>query len=284
MSADTQAVTFVAATPDGQIAGSVHGEETTGTSPVLLLHGGPGLTDYMSMLAPELDGRRWITYQQRGLAPSALDGPFTVERHVADAVAVIDALGVDRAVVLGHSWGGHLAMHLALARPERVAGLVIVDPLGAVGDGGAIEMGAELRKRLLPEAVGPYERLNERLESAPGDEDFLESLALLWPGYYADPPAAPPFPPFLRVSLAAYAGTFGSVGEHFAGGLTAKLRTVTTPAVFILGECSPMPLSQGQETAALFSNAQVDIAPGAGHFPWYEAPGCVAAALGTLAM
>jgi pimeloyl-ACP methyl ester carboxylesterase len=39
--------------------------------------------------------------------------------------------------VIGHSWGGHLAMHLAVRHPDRVLGLVIADPLGAVSDGGA---------------------------------------------------------------------------------------------------------------------------------------------------
>ncbi len=40
----------------GPIAGETHGEETAGAVPVLLMHGGPGMSDYMSMLAPELDG------------------------------------------------------------------------------------------------------------------------------------------------------------------------------------------------------------------------------------
>jgi hypothetical protein len=40
----------------------------------------------MDMLGPELDGWRAARYQQRGLAPSAVNGPFTVERHVAEFV------------------------------------------------------------------------------------------------------------------------------------------------------------------------------------------------------
>ena len=273
---------FGASTSEGLISGTVSSTvSSSGARSVLLLHGGPGITDYMAMLEPELDGWRWITYQQRGLPPSALNGPYTVEQHVADAVAVLDTLGIDRTVVLGHSWGGHLAMHLALAHPERVTGLVIVDPLGAVGDGGAPALGAELHRRLQPASAEKFALVSARLEGpAPTDDDFLESLSLLWPGYFADPPSAPPIPPFIRASLAAYAGTSASVGEHFAGDFAGKLRGVTTPAIFVLGERSPMPVSQGEATAALFSSADVDVIPGAGHLPWYEVPGCVAAALG----
>jgi pimeloyl-ACP methyl ester carboxylesterase len=54
---------------------------------------------------------------------------------------VLDALGVDRAVVAGHSWGSHLALQLAVAHPDRVAGLLIIDGPGVTGDGGVTEMG-----------------------------------------------------------------------------------------------------------------------------------------------
>ncbi|SRR5712691_2501633 len=132
----TSQQTFTANTTDGPIVGSVQGIG----APLLLLHGGPAMSDYTELLAPELTGWRWVKYQQRGLAPSAVGGPFSVVQHVADAVAVLDELGIDRAMVLGHSWGGYLALNLALAHPDRVTGLVIVDPLGAVDDGGVAEM------------------------------------------------------------------------------------------------------------------------------------------------
>jgi pimeloyl-ACP methyl ester carboxylesterase len=271
---------FVATTEAGPIAGSVSG---TGP-PLLLLHGGPGLSDYLDMLGPEVDGWRSIRYQQRGVAPSTAQGPFTVQRHVADATAVLDQVQVERAVLLGHSWGGHLALQVAVARPDRVAGLVIVDPLGAVGDGGVADLGQNLGGRLLPAAAARYGAVAARLAGPdPTDADGLESLALLWPGYFADPATAPPIPPHLRMSLAAYVGTSAAVAEHLAAGFGDQLSKVAGPAVFVLGERSPMPPSQGRQTAALLPDAEVRVIPGAGHLPWYEQPGCVAAALADLA-
>src|SRR5579872_6633951 len=171
--------TFAAGTPEGPISGHTGG---TG-APVLLLHGGPAISDYTDMLGPELGEWRWARYQQRGLPPSAVGGPFTVAKHVADAVAVLDTLGIEQAVVLGHSWGGHLALHLALVQPGRVAGLVIVDPLGAVGDGGVTEMGQELTARLSPAAATRLREVDARLEGPdPTDDDALASLTLVWPG------------------------------------------------------------------------------------------------------
>ena len=113
---------FLARVPEGGITGWLAGDGP----PVLVLHGGPGLSDYTASLADELgDAFRVIRYQQRGLAPSTASGPFDVGRHVADAIAVLDTAGVGPAYVVGHSWGGHLAMHLAVRHPGRVLGLVI---------------------------------------------------------------------------------------------------------------------------------------------------------------
>ncbi len=108
---------------------------------------------------------------------------------------------------------------------------------------------------------------------------MLESLRLLWPGYFADPPTAPPLPAFMRASVGAYGATFASVTEVQAGGLADRLGAIAAPAVFVLGEKSPMPVSQGEGTAARLLRAEVQLVPAAGHLPWHEQPGCVAAAL-----
>jgi proline iminopeptidase len=191
---------FVVETDAGPIAGHVSGSDAD--APLLLLHGGPSMTDYMELLGAEVAGWRGIRYQQRSLSPSATEGPFTIERHVADAVAVLDALGVGTAFVVGHSWGGHLALQLAVAHPDRVAGLLIIDSLGAVGDGGVAEMGQELVSRLLADAVPRYQQVAGRLSGPDGsDADMLEFLTLQWPGYFAQPETAPVLPPGMRTSL-----------------------------------------------------------------------------------
>ena len=79
--------------------------------PALVLHGGPGMgAENVVGLVEELDGLfETAVPQQRGLAPSTLEGPRDVETHVADAVAVLDQLAWDRPWLIGHSWGGHLA-------------------------------------------------------------------------------------------------------------------------------------------------------------------------------
>jgi pimeloyl-ACP methyl ester carboxylesterase len=72
----------------------------------------------MSVLAPDLRGRG---------ENAALPGPYGLATHVADLLAVLDHLDIERAVLVGHSMGAYVAARIAAEHPERAAGLVLVD-------------------------------------------------------------------------------------------------------------------------------------------------------------
>lgn len=261
--------------------GVIRGWRAGSGPPVLILHGGPGLSDYTTSLADELvDGFTVYRYQQRGLAPSTLDGPFTIETHVADAVAVLDAIDAPQVFLIGHSWGGHLAMHIAATHPDHLLGLVVVDPLGVVGDGGESDMVRIMAERTTPEAAARAAELDERAmrgEGTPGDA--MEAFSLVWPAYFATPEQAPPMPE-MRISLACYSETWESIhGELSRQTLAPLLGGFQAPTVFVLGAGSPIPPRHGVASAALIPGAKTDILDGCGHFLWLERPGVIRAAL-----
>jgi pimeloyl-ACP methyl ester carboxylesterase len=98
---------------------------------VLLLHGFPDSFLLWRNQVPALvdAGRRVIAPDLRGFGesdrPEAVEA-YAIRRSVADMVAVLDALGVERADVVGHDWGAGLAWALAAFVPERVERLVVM--------------------------------------------------------------------------------------------------------------------------------------------------------------
>jgi len=248
--------------------------------PVLLLHGGPGLGfGYLRELADELAQENDVAwYQQRGLDPSAAEGPYSVAADVADARRVLDALGWQRAYVVGHSWGGHLALHVAEAMPERLLGVLAVDPLGAIGDGRWPEFDEEIFRRT-PESVRERASEIDELSSAGEADDALAlaGMRLVWPAYFADPKLAPPMPA-LRIATERSAEMVPSIFAELPA-LEAGLPGIRIPVGFVHGSRSPMPLAASTDAADRIPGAWVEVVEGAGHFTWVEAPGAVLGAL-----
>jgi pimeloyl-ACP methyl ester carboxylesterase len=98
--------------------------------PVLLIHGSIVADAFKPMLSePALSGYQLITYHRRGFAGSSrARPPFSIPNQAADALALLDHLGVSRAHVVGHSYGGDIALQLAADHPDRVASLVLLEP------------------------------------------------------------------------------------------------------------------------------------------------------------
>jgi pimeloyl-ACP methyl ester carboxylesterase len=151
-----------------QLAYEIIGAEDA--AEVLLIHAGVNDRRSWHHVIERLSPRhRCVAFDQRGF------GETTYECEdgwspVADAVSVLDAAGVERAVVIACSMGGQAAIDLALAYPDRVAGLVLI--------------GTAIRGAPYPNpATGPTAELNARIEAADeaGDVEELGRLdAWMW--------------------------------------------------------------------------------------------------------
>jgi proline iminopeptidase len=112
----------------------IAGTSGPGTPPVLFLHGGPGYNSYSfaQLEGPPLEKQlRMIYLDQRGSGRS--ERPWTRDYKMTTLIEDIDALrrslGVDKLALIGHSFGGMLALEYASAHPDHVSKLVLVDIL-----------------------------------------------------------------------------------------------------------------------------------------------------------
>ncbi|MFJ4779464.1 alpha/beta fold hydrolase [Streptomyces sp. NPDC088762] len=136
--------------------------------PLLALHGGMSEGAAFAGLAEHLgDEWRIIAPDQRGHGDSDRAPHYRTEGFVADAVALLDHLGLDAPVtVLGYSLGGLTAVHLAAEHPDRVAALVNADSSIEVPLAGAPEAGR---------APAGFEFLDAMRYTAPTREELLEA-------------------------------------------------------------------------------------------------------------
>ena len=160
-----------------------------GGAPMLALHGLASSGHWYRRVAPYLTGEfRIVAPDQRGhgattQAPSGYDWQTLAE----DAIGLLDHLGIQRASVLGHSWGGHVASNLAMRFPDRVSKLVMID--GGFQDGHLMPTPTweAFRQRLSPRlVVGTREeylgRLAENLWFCWGDDLAEIALTMVYEG------------------------------------------------------------------------------------------------------
>jgi pimeloyl-ACP methyl ester carboxylesterase len=240
--------------------------DSTGTpdgADVLLIHAGVNDRRSWHHVVDRLGRRhRCVAYDQRGYGETAYE-PDDGWSPVADAVAVLDAAGVDRATVVACSMGGQTAIDLALAHPERVGGLVLI--------------GTAVRGASYPELhEGPTAELNARIEAAEaaGDLDELGRLdAWMWldgPGATEGRVSGPVRELFLdmnaRALRAADPGAQADVPPAWP-----RLREIAVPTVIMVGRLDAEEiLVVDEQAAAAIPGARLMWLDGVAHVPHLE--------------
>jgi pimeloyl-ACP methyl ester carboxylesterase len=153
--------------------------------PVILVHGAFIADAFRPLLSePELSDRyRVIHFRRRGYGGSGgRDAPVSVEQHASDCLGLLADLGEARAHVVGHSYGGCVALQVAADAPEAVISLALLEPGLAVGASAKGYLEALAAGAARYEEVGAAEVLGEFLEARwPG---FREPLEQALPGAF----------------------------------------------------------------------------------------------------
>ncbi len=230
-------------------------------------------------LAPLAHTRQVILYDQRGRgatpAPPGV-AASRIEFDAGDLAALRSALGIGQWDVLGHSWGGGIAMQAAALDVEGVRRLVLANAVGVTGvwlpplheagiarlAGTGQEAAAERLAALDPETLG-----------VPDLDRHATYAQAFFPAWFADPEFAARAVPPRGQSLA---------GAHVAARLrrdgydwTERLGALRSPTLVLHGADDVLPLAEAERTVRVLSTAGVAVRleplAGAGHNPFWEA-------------
>ncbi|MEQ8602710.1 MAG: 3-oxoadipate enol-lactonase [Marivibrio sp.] len=217
-----------------------------------------------SPMTPHLPrGARLLRYDAAGHGLSDHRGARGIEEHANDLVAVMDAAGVERAVVVGLSVGGLIAQALAAARPDRVAGLVLSNTAAKIGDAALWDerIAAIERDGLAPMA----ETILARWFSARFHEERPAELAL-WRAMLT------------RTPVEGYLALCKAIRD---ADYRSRAPAITAPTLALGGsEDGSTPPDVVKATADLIQGARFELIEGAGHLPCVEAPKITAALIG----
>lgn len=246
-----------------------------GSAPPLLLVNGGLLFDHSSLwpsLSPLAASRQVILYDQRGRGASqapADPSSARIEDDADDVGALRRALGIRQWDVLGHSWGGGIAM-LGVARD--LAGtrkLVTVDAVGPTSSWFA-ELLETARRRGTDADRVTLAELGDGALHLPDPDVHLRHSRATYRGWFADATMADYFTPPSAASAtgAAVAARLRREGYDWRD----TVRALSLPALVLHGEEDSLPQSVSLELVGLLPRAKRVTIPGAGHMPFWEAP------------
>lgn len=253
--------------------------------PVVVVHGGPGLDhDY---LRPGLDvlasSRALIYYDQRGTGRSDADldsASINLDSFVEDIDGLREALGYERITVLGHSFGGLIALAYALAHPERVRALVLMDTVEP-----GSEWAAETARRAAASRTPADSAELADLVSSPGyeardPETMSRIYRVAFRGTMRDRGRVAD----LRLSLGRRTARSGPEVARLLGGSMAdvdwwdRLGGLDVPTLVVHGRYDAAPVAMAEALAAALPRGRLAVLE-TGHFPYVEDPAGLAAAV-----
>jgi len=258
--------------------------------PVVWCHGGPGGIDTLAPVAAMIDDLALVhRYEQRACGRSSGGPPYTMARSVADLEALRRHWGHERWLVAGHSFGAALALAYAIDHPRRTEALVSISCV--VEFEGQPDWHEQYRRaRLARLAEVQRRRFSElrRLRDERGDLDpslAAELHLLSVPTEFGDLDMARRRSRQLASELAATNHEVNrDLGADFrryfrVSGIRARIRALNPPALLVHGEADPRPIAAVEALAAELPRARLVRLAGVGHFPWWEAPERLQAAL-----
>lgn len=242
--------------------------------PIVCINGGM-IYDH-SMLWPALSPlaarRQVILFDLRGRGASsepADPAAATVDDDAADVGAIRRALGIRRWDVLGHSWGGGIAMLGSALDAAAVRRLVLVDAVGPTSD-----WMPALRENVLARLAGAQRdavaSIPEAALADPDPELHSRYARAVYPAWFADAEMASRFtPPDARSRTgAAVLARLRGDGYDWRD----RLRALSAPTLVIHGDADALPLAVSVDNTYILTNARRTVVPSSGHMPFWEAP------------
>jgi len=245
--------------------------------PIIVLHGGPGFDhrQFLPYIWELAERHKVILFDQRGTGLSS--GPIdatsiSIDSFIDDIEGVREAFGIEKMNLLGHSWGGILAMHYAISRPGDLNSLILCSTAASFES--FAEMRATYEADRLPEDTALLQEIYSSEEFQNGDPLAVEKFwRVYFKPYFADQQLASKLDLQFTENSIKYGNEvaghlFESIGEF---DLHEDLQAIRCPTLIIHGDADPMPVKYAEMIHESIDGSELVIAEGAGHWLFVDA-------------
>lgn len=247
-------------------------------SPIIVVHGGPGLThDYLLPQLSELAKEHLVIfYDQRGCGASisAIDADhINVDAFISDLEAVRRHFGFQKITLLGHSWGGFLAMKYAIFHPKSVDRLILANSMS--GSSSEFELFfKECAKRMLPYQT-KIQKILDSKEFAEKDPNTVEKYyKIIFSTYCHEAKSIDS----LNLKMSSTAAINGSkVYDILRASVFLKpynlhpqLQKLNISTLIIHGDSDPIPCFSAESLHQSIKGSKYVLIKNCGHFPYVE--------------
>jgi len=245
--------------------------------PVLFLHGGPGLFhDYLVQPFKQLSSNHeLIFFDQRGSgASSALNPnqPICINDFVADIEALRQALNFSTITLIGHSWGGLLAVLYAAKFGKNLKSMILVDP--APGNSSFDKVGRNTMQNRL--TVDDREEINSIMQTNPFENREMDAINRFVqinekPRYFDQSYVSKNKPTFTFDTLTKLQIVSSLLNEELDDyDIYQRIQGLDTKTLVIHGDYDPIPVKSSRKYSEMTSNSRFLLLKDCGHFPFIE--------------
>ena len=242
--------------------------------PIVILHGGPGMdhTYFLPQMAELAETHKLIFFDQRVSGRSALDvdsAAITMRHFIDDIEEIRKTFNLGKMNLMGHSWGGLLAMFYGITYPENLKSLMILNSTPA-----SSELMAKTLPRLTPEdSLQRLEILNSDAFKNRESAAFEKLLRINFRGAFYDRSLADSLtltfqPGFAETSL-KLKNLYKDIASY---DIHHDLSKINCPTLVVHGDHDDNPLEGSQKVHESISNSKFVLLKNCGHFPFVERP------------
>ena len=248
--------------------------------PLIVIHGGPGLSmDYLLPQMSELTTTNFVIfYDQRGCGRSSGEigsETINIETFISDLEAIREAFHLKKVSILGHSWGGFLAMQYVLAHPDHIDKIILSNSLPASSEDMALFLKEWVAR------MEPYQSKLAEFHANPGFEEgdptvTEEMHRVIFRTYCHNPEKAN----LLSLKMSQKACVNGAkVYELLRQNVLDKpfnlhpnLNLLKIETLVLHGDSDPIPPITAQNIHKSIPNSKYVLMKNCGHFPYVEDP------------